>query len=687
MQDLIRKHRQLFAILIFVVIGFPMLFFGSQYSSITPTQTGANDAAIGKVGEVPLKLEDVRRMVAPYTRPQQDGSEKTLADLQVDGTLAKVIDRMTDGAIITNLEKQREFTVNKEVLEQQLKDLPDFKNPETQEFDKKIWNEWVASPQVNWNEIYERIQEDVSRQVFLDMVLAPANRVSDAEIAKELEKKYQTLKVKYYKVDVPVEPTEEQIKAQYDKELARTDGKPKYQKPDQFLVDYVAFSLQATVPPVAQEIIKQAREGGDFAALADQHSALSVKNGGEMGGWQRETPTTPESRKALFALKPGEVSEPVAGGNGFYIYKVDEERTAEDGVREVKGRQILLNAKMTEEDRAKVAAKAKELSDKAKAAGSLAKAVEEMNAAGAGLEIKRTPAFDKSAVALEGIAPADLMRFKMAFDTLTDATKYDPIDPGENGQHIYVAEVAEKTPGVVPPLEEIKEDVKKDAIRELKSQDDYKNKVKEAADKIKAAATSIDEIPAKFPELTGTVVESDPFKVKEFIVKVPSTVAPGERPFIPAEQVAEALEGKEPGQLAGPIAGFGGNDSYFVSLVEKTAATEEDKKEWEKERKDIRQQKVQQAKGELMQDLSKDLRERTRERFLVEVDSATLNEMVEASKPEPLAETPAAPAEAPATTATETPAAPAADAPSTGATETPAAESKPAETPAPAPAQ
>jgi len=113
----------------------------------------------------------------------------------------------------------------------------------------------------------------------------------------------------------------------------------------------------------------EAREGADFADLADKNSALKAKNGGEMGGWQRETPSTPDSRKPLFKLKPGEVSDPVPGATGYFIYKVDEEQTAADGVREVKGRQILIEAKLPDDEREKIIAKAKELSDKAKAAG------------------------------------------------------------------------------------------------------------------------------------------------------------------------------------------------------------------------------------------------------------------------------------------------------------------------------
>lgn len=649
MQEFIRQHRQLLAIFIFLVIGFPMLFWTRNYTwNHIPNEK--NKVAIGKVGTVPLEAADFQRMIQGYRRTKPDGHEPTFQELEADGTVNKIIDRMIDGAVITNLNKQRNFSVDKELLTRQLKDLPDFKDDKG-EFDKKLWNEWVSSPEVNWNDIYQRIQDDISRKVFIDMALAPAGRVSDAEVNKDMEKKYTTLKVKYYKVDPPVEPTDEQIKAAYDKEASKTDGKPKYKKPDSYVVDYVAFSLQAPVPQLALDLVKQAREGGDFAALADANSALKVKNGGEMGGWQREMPTTPDSRKPLFALKPGEVSEPIAGATGYYIYKVEEEQTAADGVREVKGRQILIESKLDDAAREKVTAQAKELSDKAKAAGSLKKAVDEINAAGGKLEIKRTEKFDRETPAIAGIGTLDAMRFKSAIETQTDDKKYDLIDTGKNGQATYVAEVVEKTEGPVPPLEEVKEQVKKDVIRDLKAQEDYTNKVKDYAKKIKEQVKNIDEIPAKFPELTGTVGESDEFKVKEFIVKVGSTTPPGDRPFIPSEKVADALEGKEVGGFAGPVAGFSGNDEYFVQLVDRKPPTDEDRKspDWEKEKKQARDQRVNQAKSDLMEDLTKDLKERTKSTFNVELDQNVLGQMLERDRKPAAdgkaAEAPAAPAE------------------------------------------
>ena len=674
MQELIRKHRTAFGVVILLVIGLPMLFFGVPAFWEGGTAVSRADIAIGSVGDVPLKAMDFEQIITARRR-NPDGTQKSAAELKADGTVSEVLERMADGAIITSIDQKRGLEVSKEVLTAKLMDYQDFQD-EKGNFDKTVWNEFVKNPDVNWNEIYKNVNESISRQIFLDMALAPAGRVLDSEITKELETNYTTLKVKYYNVLPPVEPTEEQLKAAYDKEATKVDGKPKYQKPDQYVVDYAAFSMQVPVPQLALDVVKQAREGADFATLADTNSALKAKNGGEMGGWQRERENESEQRKAIFKLKAGEISDPVPSSLGYYIYKVDEERTAEDGVREVMARQIFIEAKMTEEEKAAVQKKATDLVEKAKLSGLVA-AVDEYNLAALDgkLEVKRSPKFDREATEIEGISRMDLVRFRTGFEVLTPGTKVTPI---EASQHIYVAEVIEQTPGALPPFEEVREDVKKDAIRELKMQDEYKAKVKEYAEKIKAQVASIDEIPAKFPELLGVVGESEEFKVKEFIVKIPAAAAATDRPFIPSEKVADALEGKEAGAFAGPIEGFSGNDAYFVTLIERKPPTDEDRKAFDAERKTIRQQRVNAAKNDLLQDLTKTLREDTNNKALINYDNEMIDQILGPDEPAeaPAAEAPAA--EAPAAEA------PAADGAAPAPSEAPAAAPAAAAAPAPA---
>ena len=77
---------------------------------------------------------------------------------------------------------------------------------------------------------------------------------------------------------------------------------------------------------LAAEIIKQLRAGADFADLANKYSddPESKAAGGDFGTVTLSGSYPEEMKKAVFALKPGEVGEPVRQPNALYIVRVQE---------------------------------------------------------------------------------------------------------------------------------------------------------------------------------------------------------------------------------------------------------------------------------------------------------------------------------------------------------------------------
>ena len=90
----------------------------------------------------------------------------------------------------------------------------------------------------------------------------------------------------------------------------------------------------------AQDILKKARAGGDFAALANQYSEdpgnldpkTKKKLGGELGWQHRGTGRPGDLDKsfedAAFKLKPGEISDVVKSEFGFHIIQLEERQDA-----------------------------------------------------------------------------------------------------------------------------------------------------------------------------------------------------------------------------------------------------------------------------------------------------------------------------------------------------------------------
>ncbi len=79
----------------------------------------------------------------------------------------------------------------------------------------------------------------------------------------------------------------------------------------------------------AEELLKQVRDGGDFAELAKANSSCpSAAGGGDLGLFGRGQ-MVPPFEEAAFALEPGEVSDVVETRFGYHIIKVTDHQDSQ----------------------------------------------------------------------------------------------------------------------------------------------------------------------------------------------------------------------------------------------------------------------------------------------------------------------------------------------------------------------
>ena len=97
----------------------------------------------------------------------------------------------------------------------------------------------------------------------------------------------------------------------------------------------------------ALEVLKLAREGRDFAELAKKYSeGPTAPNGGYLGAFRKDAMVKPFADQA-FAMKAGDVSEPVQTRFGWHIIKV--EKVNEATTRSFKAARDDIRRKLTDE--------------------------------------------------------------------------------------------------------------------------------------------------------------------------------------------------------------------------------------------------------------------------------------------------------------------------------------------------
>jgi peptidyl-prolyl cis-trans isomerase SurA len=107
--------------------------------------------------------------------------------------------------------------------------------------------------------------------------------------------------------------------------LTQSEGTPQSNVSEIFLaVDNPTQDEE--VKRLADKLEQQLHAGSNFASIAQQFSQSPTAADGGSLGWITPREINPDLAKALDALKPGEVSEPIRAGGGYYILGLLERR-------------------------------------------------------------------------------------------------------------------------------------------------------------------------------------------------------------------------------------------------------------------------------------------------------------------------------------------------------------------------
>lgn len=149
------------------------------------------------------------------------------------------------------------------------------------------------------------------------------------------------------RMSAPTSVGEDEITAAFEKAREKIGKKPATISFRQIVVPTrPSAGAKKTSLAKAESLLVEIRKGGDFEKIAKRESMdpTTKEVGGDLG-WSRMNVMVPEFERAMFSMRPGQVSDVVETSFGFHIIRVDRVQPAE-----VKARHILITWKLDSAD-------------------------------------------------------------------------------------------------------------------------------------------------------------------------------------------------------------------------------------------------------------------------------------------------------------------------------------------------
>jgi peptidyl-prolyl cis-trans isomerase D len=381
MLDRMRRHKGWLKWSLALVVLTFVVFYIPDF--LTPSIGASPNAVVAEVEGEPITVAQFTRrynaQVAAY-RNAYGGqlNDQLLKQLGID---RQILQQLVDEEAMVAESIKQGFTVSDAEIRERILALPGFQengkfigeqryrtllqmqNPplSTTEFERQLRRalqiEKLRDALTGWMSVGDTdVAAEFRRRnekVKLDIVPITADAfkdqvtVTDAELTAYFDKskeKYRVgekRKIKYAIVNVDqvrntIKVPDAEIEAFYKQNLQQ------YQTPAQVRASHVLIKLEGrdekAAQALAEEVAKKAKSGADFAALAKQYSEdeSNKDTGGDLDYFGRGRMVA-EFEQAAFAMKPGEISDPVKTAFGYHVIKmVDNKPDATRPVAEVR---------------------------------------------------------------------------------------------------------------------------------------------------------------------------------------------------------------------------------------------------------------------------------------------------------------------------------------------------------------
>ncbi|GAA5233794.1 SurA N-terminal domain-containing protein [Verticiella sediminum] len=367
MFELVRNHKRWMLLLVLILILPSFVFFGIEGY----TRFMEGDRAVARVAGEPISIQEYESA----RRDQLDRARQALGaqfDPMVFDTpeqRQRTLDALIDTRVIAAAMVEGRYTVSDNALRQAIATLPQAQ--ENGRFDPARYQQFLAMQGLSPGQFESYMRYDLARSQVLDPVLesasAPQRIVTDLLASMQQERTVRVRRFeaedyrasaqvsdedvqKYYEANAARFQRPETVDAQYVlldgaavlKDVSVSDdalasyyeqNKNRYTSPERRRVSHILIQPEgqgeaavAAARAEAEALLGKLRAQPDsFAEVAREASQDSgtAAQGGDLG-WLDRGMMVPAFENAAFALKQGEISEPVQTDFGIHLIKADE---------------------------------------------------------------------------------------------------------------------------------------------------------------------------------------------------------------------------------------------------------------------------------------------------------------------------------------------------------------------------
>ena len=425
----------------------------------------------------------------------------------------QAFDQMVAEILLEQEYKRRGIVVSDDEIRQaaRLNPPPELlRNAELQtegQFDPAKYQRFLASPAARQGGLLLQLESyyrsEIPKQKLFEQ-LASSVYVTDARLWSIYQDQHDSARVSFVALrpesvpDSAVKVTDAELRSYFQ---AHTE---EFERPGRAAVSILSIprvvsaadsaAVRARLLALRAEIAGATDQAAKFAEVArrESHDSISAANGGSLGGGRRGR-FVPAFENAAYALKPGELSQPVLTQFGYHLIRVDS-RTGDS----LNLRHILLRVEQSDSTASRVDRRADSLTSIA--GSSENPAAFDSAAKRLGIPVVRATAIEGDPLTVNGRYVPSVSAW--AFGGARAGESSELFD-GEDGY--YLARLDTLVEGGKPAFDAVKEDVRRRVVQKKK----IERLLPQARQLASAAATSSLESAAKSRGLT--VEQSPPF--------------------------------------------------------------------------------------------------------------------------------------------------------------------------------